>query len=72
MRIAWKAITDADVTRLINNYKLTETELKILQLRRKGATPIAISLEIHYSERQMYALTERLVSKIMQMYQNKG
>jgi hypothetical protein len=72
MKIAWKAITDADVARLERDYDLTETELMILQLRRKGVNYTAISLKTHYSISRMYAISEKLTLKIMQMYQDKG
>ena len=71
MRIMWKAITDADVEQLINEYDLTKTELEILQLRRKGTSPIAISMKINYQRSQMYAITAKLAKKIVQMQQKK-
>ena len=72
MKIAWRAITDADEARLVKNYNLTETELKILQLRRKGETPTAIALKVFYSRIRMYVHNEKLMAKIVQMYQENG
>jgi len=71
MKVMWKAITDSDVERLISDYSLTETELKILQFRRKGVSPEAMPFRINYQRSQTYALTAKLAKKIMQMQQNK-
>ena len=69
MKVAWKALTDFDVERLVRDYDLTETELKILQLRRKGVDPEAIPFKIFYQRSQTYAITAKLTRKVMQMYQ---
>jgi transcriptional regulator len=69
LKVAWKFITDSDVERLIRDYTLTETELEILQLRRKGVGAEAIPFKINYQRARTYTLTANLAKKIMQMYQ---
>jgi transcriptional regulator len=71
MKVAWKFITDSDVERLIKDYNLTETELKILQLRRKGVGAEAIPFKIYYQRSQAFAITANLAKKIMQLQQKK-
>jgi hypothetical protein len=71
VKVAWRFITDSDVESLIKDYDLTETELKILQLRRKGVGAEAIPFRIYYQRSQSFAITAQLAAKIMQMYQNR-
>ena len=71
MKVAWRFITDSDVECLIKDYDLTETELKILQLRRKGIGAEAIPFKLFYKRSQAFAITAKLAAKIMQMYQDR-
>ena len=70
-RIAWRAITDNDVECLKRDYNLTITELKILKMRRKGESPIAIGMEIRLQKSQVHKITADLSAKIMKMYQDR-
>jgi hypothetical protein len=71
MKIAWKFLTDSDIECLIREYALTETELKILQLRRNGVSAEAIPFKINYQRTQAFVLTSRLAKKIVQMRQER-
>jgi transcriptional regulator len=71
VKVAWRFITDSDVECLVKDYDLTEAELQVLQLRRKGVGAEAIPFKIYYQRSQAFAITAKLAAKIMQMYQNK-
>jgi len=64
MRFKWTSITESEFERYVERCNFTDTELRILELRRKGFTPVATALKIGYSERQMRRISADIVEKI--------
>ena len=64
MRFKWTSITESEFERLVERCNFTPVELQILELRRKGKTPLEVAIEINYSERQIYNLSKDVVVKI--------
>ena len=64
MRFKWTSITESEFERYVERCNFTDIELQILELRRKGFTPVATALKIGYSERQMRRISADIVEKI--------
>jgi len=64
MRFKWTSVTESEFERLVERCNFTPIELQILQLRRKGKTPLQVALDTNYSERQIYNLSNDVVVKI--------
>ena len=65
MRFKWTSITESEFERYVERCNFTDTELRILKLRHKGATPVATALKIGYTERQIYRISTEIVEKIV-------
>ena len=64
MRFKWTSVTQSEFERFVERCNFTPTELRILELRRKGLTPVAVAGEIGYGEAQMYRISAVVVEKI--------
>jgi len=64
MRFKWTSVTESEFERLVERCNFTPVELQILELRRKGCTPVAVALKTNYSERQVYNLSKDVLVKI--------
>ncbi|MCL2078187.1 MAG: hypothetical protein FWH08_07280 [Oscillospiraceae bacterium] len=64
MKFRWTSITESEFKRLVERCNFTPVEMRILELRRKGHTPVAVSMKINYSERQVFNLSNDVLEKI--------
>ena len=59
--------TKAEYEYFIDNCGFTDREIEILNLRRKGKSIIAISLEAHLSERTILRILKKIKHKILKV-----
>ena len=64
MRFKWTSITESEFERYVERCNFTDTKLRILELRCKGATPVEVAKKTKYSEAQMYRISAEVVLKI--------
>jgi DNA-binding NarL/FixJ family response regulator len=64
MRFKWTSVTESEFERLVERCNFTPIELQILELRRKGKSPLQVADKMKFSERQIYRISCEVVVKI--------
>ena len=63
-RLKWTSITESEFEHYVARCNFTPAELQILQLRRKGVSPIAVALKINYSDKNIYRISAEIIKKM--------
>ena len=64
MKFKWTSITESEFEWNVERCNFTPTELRLLELRRKGVSPLEVAEKIGYSEAQMYRFSAAVAVKI--------
>jgi DNA-binding NarL/FixJ family response regulator len=63
-RLKWTSITESEFEHYVERCNFTPAELQILQLRRKGASPVAVALKMNYSDKNIYRISAEIIKKM--------